>query len=129
MLIVIWTLGLLLLLLWSATMWAAHVGWQMLATLPWSQAAGRVRELQLPPWLELWLGPAWRDWLEAAAPMIEWLMRVLQGSAGWLEGLMPIVLLAVWGAGAFVLLLLTTLAAVALGWWRGRRRADTARAA
>ena len=38
MLITVWALGLLLLVLWSAAMWAAHVGWTMLAALPWSQA-------------------------------------------------------------------------------------------
>ncbi|TFZ00440.1 hypothetical protein EZ313_18440 [Ramlibacter henchirensis] len=129
MLIAVWAVGLLLLVLWTATMWVSWLGWTMLAALPWSQVSERIREIQLPPALEAWLGTAWREWLEAAAPMVEWAIRMLQGSAGWLEDLMPAVLLVVWGVGVFTLLLLTALVAVLVGWLRERRRAERARPA
>jgi hypothetical protein len=120
MLIAVWALGLLLLVLWSAAMWAAHVGWTMLAALPWSQAVEAAQRIELPAWLELWIGSAWRDWLSAAGPMIEWVMRTLQGSAHWLEGMVPILMLVMWAAGALCVLVLTVLAAGLVSWWRGR---------
>ena len=122
MLIAVWTVGLLLLVLWSAAMWAAHVGWTMLASLPWSQAVEAAQSITLPAWLETWAGTAWREWLDTAGPMIEWVMRNLQHSAGWLEGLVPILLLVLWAAGALCLLLLTTLVGVFVDWLRRRRR-------
>jgi hypothetical protein len=122
MFVAVWLLGLLALGLWSLTMWAAWLGWSYLATLPWSQATEAARASELPPWLEIWLGGAWREWLEAAAPMVEWVMRMLEGSAGWLQGLLPVLFWGLWAIGALGILVATALAAGAIGWWRRRSR-------
>ena len=125
MLIFVWTLGLLLVALWSAAMWAVHLGWTMLAALPWSQAAEAIRDLQLPGWLELWFGEAWRALVQALAPTLEWALRVLQGS-DWLHELVPIALWVVWGLGVLFLLTFTALAGVVVDWFRRRRGSVTA---
>lgn len=120
MLIAVWAVGLLLLVLWSAAMWAAHLAWNLLAALPWSQAVATAQGITLPGWLDVWIGTAWHDWLQAAGPMIEWVMRTLQGPAGWLAGVMPILMLVVWAAGALCVLVLTILVAGLVDWWRRR---------
>lgn len=121
MVVAVWLVGLVLLALWSLTMWAAHAAWGVLSDLPWDQAAERVRSLQLPPALEVWLGSAWREWIDAMAPLIEWLVRLLQGSAGWLQEAVPVLIWGVWGLGSLALLVLTAVAAGAVGWVRRRR--------
>ena len=120
MVLAVWLVGLLLLALWSLTMWAAYAAWGVLAGLPWDQAAEQVRTMQLPPAVEIWFGGAWREWIDAAAPLIEWLVRLLQGSAGWLEGAVPVLIWIAWGVGALALLVLTGIAAGAVGWFRRR---------
>ena len=121
MLIVVWIVGLLLLLLWSLSMWAAHAAWELLATSSWTEALEDWQQMELPPALEVWLGSAWREWLEALTPVTERLMPAIQQSVQWLGGAMPILLWTVWGLGALALLVLTLLAAGAVGWWRRRR--------
>ncbi len=129
MLIAVWAVALLLLLLWTATLWAAHVGWQMLATLPWSQVAERLQQVQLSPLLDLWLGAAWREWIAAVEPLVAWGLQLLQGSGSWLEGLMPVVLLATWAVGTLALLGVAAGAAVLVTWARRRRRRHPIQAA
>lgn len=117
----IWTLTLVVMALWSALAWTVYAVWNLLVTLPWPQVLVRLQAQgqALPPWLEPWLGPVWRVWLDAvtaAGPALEALGRLVQASAGWLADAMPVLLAVGWGLGAMVLLLVAAVASGATAW-------------
>jgi hypothetical protein len=121
--ILIWTLTLLVLALWSALAWTVHAVWNLLTTLPWPQVLAQLQAHgnNLPPWLEPWLGPVWKVWLDllaAAGPALEALGGVLRGSANWLVDAMPVLLTIGWGVGALVLLILAAAASGVTAWLR-----------
>ena len=103
----IWAIAALLALVWS-------VGIAMLSTVSgWlagsaDKALGGVREvgnLTLPPWLDVWLDPAWRDGLQA---FVAWGAGALAWITPWigpvLEWVAPL-LWVFWGIGIVILLL------------------------
>lgn len=120
MLIAVIALGFLLLALWTVAVWAVHEGWQLLATLPWDRALEQWRLLELPPWLEPMLGIGWDEWLRSLEPLLAWAAPFLQSSAGWLGGLVPVLLWVAWGFGALLLVGMTAALAGAVLWWRRR---------
>ena len=104
----VWGIVALLAVVWSAGMavLAAVSGWLARSA---GQAAGSVKDLAgltLPPWMEVWLDPAWREALvgfagasqEVLAWVTPWIGPVLEWAA-------PL-LWVVWGFGIVGLLLL-----------------------
>ena len=110
--VLVWGIVALLAALWSAgiAVLASVSGWLARSA---DQAAGSVRELAqltLPPWLEVWLDPAWREALVAFAnwsqdalawvtpwigPVLEWVTPLLW--VLWAIGMAGLLLLAVGG--------------------------------
>ena len=102
-----WSFVVLSALAWSALAWPAH------ALAEWV-AANTGALAGLPVWIERWAAPAWlAAWLPDAAldllkaalasatPLLEWLLALLPGLAGWL----PALVLAAWVSGLGLLLL------------------------
>jgi hypothetical protein len=119
MLIALWALTLFLLLVWSGLCWAAEALWSLMAAMPWGEAVRQVKTAPLPAWVEAWLGPAWRDAVDAVAPALQALGQWLQGSAQWLLDAVPLLIGVVWGLG--VLMTLLVAAAASSGIWLYRR--------
>jgi len=108
----VWGIVALLAVLWSAGMavLASVSGWLARSA---DQAAGSVKDLAgltLPPWMEVWLDPAWHEALAAFAvasqealawvtpwigPVLEWVAPLLW--VVWGFGMLGLVLLAVGG--------------------------------
>lgn len=125
MMLAVWIVGLLLLVLWSGLVWSVHLLWSWLMAVPWADAMQRLREWPVPAPLEPWFGTWWTQWLQEAAPLLQWMGEMLQGSARWVVDAMPILLWATWALGA--LLLLAVMGAVGAGvWWMRRRQAASA---
>jgi len=106
-----WSFIVLSAVAWSALAWPAH------ALAEWI-AANTGALAGLPQWNERWTPPAWLavwlpdaalDFLKAtlnsATPLLEWLLALLPGLAGWL----PTLVLGAWVSG-LVLLLITGIA-------------------
>ena len=108
----VWGIVALLAALWSVgiAMLASVSGWLARSA---DQAAGSVKDLAqltLPPWLDVWLDPAWREALVAFAswsqealawvtpwigPVLEWVTPLLW--VLWAVGMAGLLLLAVGG--------------------------------
>jgi len=111
-----WSIAVLLAFAWSALAWPAH------ALSAWL-AANSGALAGLPEWIERWAPPAWiAAWLPeaglaalkaalaTAAPLLEWLLALVPGLAGWL----PPLVLAVWVSGLALLLLAGIACSVAI---------------
>lgn len=120
MIIAVWALGLLFIALWSVSVWAVHLAWDALSGVSWAEDLARIQALELPGPLEPLFGTAWREWLDALRPLLEWGLPGLQTAAGWLGGAMPVLIWTVWLLGTMLLLALTGAAAGTLWWWRKR---------
>lgn len=120
----IWMVGILILCLWSATVWIAQAAVSLALTLPWNEVMAALKSMPLPemlrPFLEPWLGGAWSAWIEAFAPLMQWLGTFVQGSAGWLASALPVIAWLVWGLGSLVLIAILSAASAAL--WFSRRK-------
>ncbi len=124
--IAIWMTGLLLLALWSATMWLGYSLSHLALTLPWQQAAATAAQLQIPDLLKPFLDPivlifsgqSWANWVQGLAPLMQWLGNLLQGSAGWLVAALPVIAWIVWGLGALLVLALAAGGSAGVWWWR-----------
>lgn len=124
--LLVWGLTLLLVALWSLLAWGGHAlaGWSGWTT--WAGGGGDWRAwidaLVLPAWLEPWLPAqafeAVKTMLLAWAPLMESLAAGMPGLLSWL----PALVLALWAAGAVLLVLAGVLASVAIGVWRRRVR-------
>jgi hypothetical protein len=104
----VWGIVALLAVLWSAgiAVLASVSGWLARSA---DQAAGSVKDLAgltLPPWVEVWLDPAWR---EAMVAFATWSQEALAWVTPWigpvLEWVAPL-LWVVWGIGMVGLVLL-----------------------
>lgn len=126
--ILIWSVSLMLAFLWTGAAWAAalFVRWSGQALVSGSaEAAGRAAAAwPVPPWLSLWVDPAW---LKAAQDTLRWsldaaqsLLPGLGAAVGWL---VPLVWVA-WGFGLAMLVALAVLA----HWGLARARAFAPRA-
>ncbi|WP_382164118.1 hypothetical protein [Hydrogenophaga sp. ANAO-22] len=121
--LLVWLPTLLLIVLWSLFAWAAHAlaGWS-----GWTAWAGGgsgdwrawIDALALPAWLAPWLPAesleAVKAMLVAGAPLMEWLVASMPALMAWL----PALVLAIWAAGAGLLVLGGVLGSVAVGIWR-----------
>lgn len=115
-----WSVIALLALGWSALAWPAH------ALSDWiARSAGGIAGL--PEWIERWTPPEWMAaWLPetalialkaalaTGAPVLEWLLALVPGLAGWL----PPLVLAAWIAGLVLLLLAGIACSVAIRLFR-----------
>lgn len=117
-----WSFILLLALAWSALAWPAHAlsGWI---------AANAGALAGLPEWIERWTPPEWmaagmpeaalialKAAMASGAPILEWLLALVPGLAGWL----PPLVLAAWVAGLAMLLLAGIACSVAIRlFWSG----------
>jgi hypothetical protein len=126
--IAIWMIGLLLLTLWSATVWLGYSLSHLALTLPWQQAATSAAQLQIPEILKPFLDPivlifsgeSWANWVQGLAPLMQWLGNLLQGSAGWLTAALPLVAWLIWGLGALLIVALAAAGSAGLWFWRRR---------
>ena len=111
----IWALVLGTLALWSAMAWGLsgllHEAFTLAAgesgrvAEALSEAARRLAELKLPPWLASMLGiDALHGMVRLLQSLAPWLQQLLAGSPGLLPWLKPL-LWIVWGLGALALLL------------------------
>lgn len=121
MMIAVIGLGVFMLALWSSLMWAAHGLWGLMTQVPWAEAVAQLKAIPTSGLLEPWLGPAWHEWIDAVAPFMQWLGALVQGSAAWLAGAVPVLLWLVWGLGAALLLVLMLAGAGAVMWFRKRQ--------
>lgn len=121
----VWGIVALLAVLWSAgiAVLASASGWLARSA---DQAAGSVKDLSgltLPPWVEAWLDPTWREALVALAT---WLQEVLAWVTPWigpvLEWVAPL-LWVFWGIGMVLLLLLAVGGQFLIGRMRPARAA------
>jgi hypothetical protein len=129
--LLIWIVGLIVLMLWSAAMWLGYSMINFALTLPWDQATMAMKNIQIPellkpfidPILLIFAGDSWTAWVESLGPLMQWLGSLLQGSASWLAGALPVIAWIVWGLGA--LLLITLMAGGSAALWFFRKRAST----
>jgi hypothetical protein len=123
----VWIVAVLLLALWSATVWLSHAAMQLVLTMPWNEAWQAVQEIELPavlkPFMEPWLGDAWIGLAQALAPLLQWLGSLLQGSSGVITSSLPVIAWIIWALGAFALLALAALGSAAV-WWLRRQKAQ-----
>ncbi len=121
----VWGIVALLAVLWSAgiAVLASASGWLARSA---DQAAGSVKDLSgltLPPWVEAWLDPTWREALVALAT---WSQEVLAWVTPWigpvLEWVAPL-LWVFWGIGMVLLLLLAVGGQFLIGRMRPARAA------
>ena len=121
----VWGIVALLAVLWSAgiAVLASASGWLARSA---DQAAGSVKDLSgltLPPWVEVWLDPTWRESLVALAT---WSQEVLAWVTPWigpvLEWVAPL-LWVFWGIGMVLLLLLAVGGQFLIGRMRPARAA------
>jgi hypothetical protein len=121
MLIAIWAMGIFMLALWSGLIWAAHGLWALMATVSWGDAVQRIKDIPLPEVLAPWFGPAWREWIDAVAPVAQWLGSLVQGSGELLAGWVPVLLWVVWGLGTASLVAAMAAGTGGVWWWRRRQ--------
>jgi hypothetical protein len=123
----VWIMAVLLLALWSATVWLSHAALQLIVGMPWNEAWAAVQKIELPallkPFIEPWLGDAWIGMLQALAPLLQWLGSLLQGSSGLITGSLPVIAWLIWAVGALALLALAALGSGAL-WWMRKQKAQ-----
>ena len=118
--VVLWVVWALVAAFWTLGAWvlAELVQWsvQAMASAEASRATGAVLQAPLPPWLGVWIDPAWLELLRSQA---QWLIEAAQAilpAAGALVGwIVPLVWVG-WGLGMLTLLAL----AVAAHWVIGR---------
>lgn len=120
----VWLLGVVLLALWSGTVWLGHAAASLVLTLPWDQAVAAVRQIEMPallrPFLEPFLGSAWSAWVDALAPLLQSTGQLIQGSSHWVVSALPLMAWAVWALGS--LALLAGLVAASVGIWFIKRQ-------
>jgi hypothetical protein len=127
--LLIWIIGLILLMLWSAAVWMGYSLTNFALTLPWDQATTAMKNIQIPellkplidPILLLFAGGSWTAWVESLGPLMQWLGSLLQGSASWLTGALPVFAWIIWGLGALLLIALTAGGSVALRYFKKRK--------
>ena len=127
--LLIWIIGLIVLMLWSATVWMGYSLTNFALTLPWDQATTAMKDIQIPallkplidPILLIFAGGSWTAWVESMGPLMQWLGSLLQGSASWLTGALPVFAWIIWGLGALLLIALTGGGSVALRYFRKRK--------
>ena len=109
--LLIWSLAVLAVTVWSLMAWAAH---RLLAMDPsWVGEVGRTTAAgPLGTWLELWW-PGAAELLSRSAELAQSMLAGVGAFAPWLVG-------AVWALGALVLLGGAGALSLALRWWRGR---------
>jgi hypothetical protein len=122
----IWSVTVLLALVWSGLAWLTHLlsGW-LLSAVEASQlkeASSTLAGLPLPPlpaWLSPWFDPAWlADWQAVGASLLGWLGGVLPSSDTLMAWVGPLLWVG-WGLG-----LLSLLALAATGHWLAGRSAS-----
>ena len=109
--LLIWSLAVLAVTVWSLMAWAAH---RLLAMDPsWVGEVGRTAaDGPLGAWFERWW-PGASEMLARSAELMQSMLAGLGALAPWLVG-------AVWALGALVLLGGAGVLSLALRWWRGR---------
>jgi len=113
-----WLIVLTLLAVWSALAWVAHAltGWPGWSGGSLAGLSAWIAGWTVPPVLAPWFPPPALDVAKAAlaglAPMLEWVLQILPGLVGWLG---PIIVV-IWAAGAFVLLLLGAASSLLVRW-------------
>lgn len=120
--IAVWLLFGAMALAWTAGVWltAAVAQWSAQALASGTaEAAGRaVAAWPVPPWMALWIDPAW---VKALQDLMVWSLDTAQGLLPWLGTamgwLVPLVWVG-WGFGLVVLLLLAALAHWGVSRWR-----------
>lgn len=120
--IAVWLLFGAMALAWTAGAWltAAVAQWSAQALASGTaEAAGRaVAAWPVPPWMALWIDPAW---VKALQDLMVWSLDTAQGLLPWLGTamgwLVPLVWVG-WGFGLVVLLLLAALAHWGVSRWR-----------
>lgn len=120
--IAVWLLFGAMALAWTAGAWltAAVAQWSAQALASGTaEAAGRVvAAWPAPPWMALWIDPAW---VKALQDLMVWSLDTAQGLLPWLGTamgwLVPLVWVG-WGFGLVVLLLLAALAHWGVSRWR-----------
>ena len=103
-----WFMILLLLALWSLSVWGLHAlaVWTLSGAGQLSLPNAGAEALVLPAWLAPWVPPEWVEALAstwaAFSPAMEWLLQAVPLLAGGVS----ILSWVVWGLGSFLLLLL-----------------------
>lgn len=108
--IIIWSLFILTLSIWTGmTLLTVHlVDWivQSFGSTPPTDLGAALGSVPLPPWLSVWIDPAWIQSTQSAlVDLIEGITRAvpyLASAIGWLSPL----IWAIWGLGALALLIL-----------------------
>ncbi len=127
----IWIIGLIVLMLWSATVWLGYSITHIALTLPWQQGVAALGQLQIPDLLKPFIDPillifadgSWKTWAEGFAPVMQWLGSLLQSSAGWLTAALPTLAWIIWGLGALLLIALVAGGSFAMSWWKKQKQA------
>lgn len=119
----------LLALLWTGAAWGLAAGVDLAAQLLASgEAAGFgrvVAQAQLPPWLALWIDPAWLGGLQQLfVAGLDWMQQFWPTAGAAVGWLVPLIWVF-WGLGLLMLLALGAL----LHWLVGRSRATPLTAA
>jgi len=104
--VLVWGVAVLLALLWSAgvALLASVSGWVARSA---DQALGGVKDvagLSLPPWLDAWLDPAWREglfaFITASQDVLAWVTPWVGPLLEWVAPLLWVF----WGIGILMLL-------------------------
>jgi hypothetical protein len=125
----VWLGGVVILALWSGTVWLGHAAASLVMTLPWDQAVAALRQIEMPallrPFLEPFLGGAWSAWVDALAPLLQATGQWIQGSSQWIVGALPVLAWLIWALGSLVLLAMLVAASAGI-WFIKRQRLNAA---